>query len=71
MSIKTAQLNDLSIQFKTMIGEASVAKSEAAVIFVGDGIALLQTNDHRVQVGIVEIPFTDLPKPAKRYLERG
>ena len=59
MSIKPAQLDDLAIEFKTMIGELRLSKADPARIFIEQVFASQQPYVHGVQTWIREIPQLD------------
>ena len=56
MAVEAAQLDDLSVERKAVIGERGFAKADAAAIFVNDLASLQETNVNSVEIGVVEIP---------------
>ena len=50
-----------------MIGEARLAKSNAALVLVENQVALLEPDNHGIQVGIDQIPFSNSAEIAECY----
>src|SRR5438270_10178291 len=59
VTIEAAQLDHFSIQFKSMIRKLRLAKTKPSRVFINNLSTSQQTNPHRIQVPVFEIPQFD------------
>src|SRR3954471_15796716 len=59
MSIQATQLDDLAVEFETVICELGFAESEPPVILIQDFIAAAQPHTSRIQISFLQIPQAD------------
>src|SRR5215471_11037635 len=66
VTIESAKLDGLPIQFKAMIRKLHLAKTKAAPVFIERRISLLDANHDGVQIRTVEVPAFDCTKVVER-----
>ena len=59
MPVQSPQLDDLAVEFESVVGELSVAESDAAMIQIDHLASPQQANMHGVEVRVGEIPELD------------
>src|SRR5881398_2236529 len=59
VTIEAAQLDHFSVQFKSMIRKLRLAKTKPSRVFINNLSTSQQTNPHRIQVPVFEIPQFD------------
>src|SRR5271155_2601211 len=66
MAIETAQLDDLTVQRKSLVGKSRFAEAKTAGIFIDDLALLKQPHTHRIKLRVLQVPEANLPEIAQR-----
>ena len=67
MAVEATQLDDLAVQFKAMVGEPGLAKTEVTGVLVEQLCSAAQANAGGVEVAIFHAPQLDSAKIFKMH----